>query len=110
MHAPLLTEGSMPVAHVDGPVVMPDPSTATHARASLAPDSATSVAGQREPGLSADHFESQPVQKRVSSFRTSRAPRVVGQMDHELLPMPPRKTVFKDVDFLSAYAIGQSLT
>ncbi|KAH8116427.1 L-serine ammonia-lyase, partial [Phellopilus nigrolimitatus] len=36
----------------------------------------------------------------------SRPARVVGSFDHPLLPMPPRKTVFPAIDFLSCYAIA----
>lgn len=32
--------------------------------------------------------------------------RVVGSFDHPILPMPPRKTVFPAIDFLSCYAIA----
>jgi hypothetical protein len=36
----------------------------------------------------------------------TRATRVVGSLDHALLPVPPRKTVIPAMDFLSCYAIA----
>jgi L-serine deaminase len=39
-------------------------------------------------------------------MRASRAARVVGSLDHAILPMPPRKTVIPAMDFLSCYAIA----
>ncbi|KAJ6504812.1 L-serine ammonia-lyase [Mycena vitilis] len=36
----------------------------------------------------------------------SRPARVIGQFDHAVLPMPPRKTVIPAMDFLSCYAIA----
>ncbi|TCD68411.1 hypothetical protein EIP91_010812 [Steccherinum ochraceum] len=36
----------------------------------------------------------------------ARATRVVGSLDHPVLPMPPRKTVIPAMDFLSCYAIA----
>ncbi|EPQ56415.1 L-serine ammonia-lyase [Gloeophyllum trabeum ATCC 11539] len=36
----------------------------------------------------------------------SRPARVVGSLDHPMLPMPPRKTVIPAMDFLSCYAIA----
>ncbi|KAF8998605.1 L-serine ammonia-lyase [Cyathus striatus] len=41
-----------------------------------------------------------------SSKSVPRAPRVVGSFNHEVLPMPPRKTVIPAMDFLSCYAIA----
>ncbi|KAG8933906.1 hypothetical protein FRC02_010937 [Tulasnella sp. 418] len=35
-----------------------------------------------------------------------RPPKAVGSYDHDILPMPTRKTVFPGVDFLSCYAIA----
>ncbi|TDL23659.1 L-serine ammonia-lyase [Rickenella mellea] len=35
-----------------------------------------------------------------------RPTRVVGSLDHPILPMPPRKTIFPAMDFLSCYAIA----
>lgn len=35
-----------------------------------------------------------------------RPTRVIGSFDHPILPMPPRKTVFPAIDFLSCYAIA----
>ncbi|KAG8788445.1 hypothetical protein FRC19_004478 [Serendipita sp. 401] len=32
--------------------------------------------------------------------------RVVGSLDHPVLPMPPKRTVFPNIDFLSCYAIA----
>ncbi|KZS94390.1 L-serine ammonia-lyase [Sistotremastrum niveocremeum HHB9708] len=36
----------------------------------------------------------------------ARPARVIGALDHAILPMPPRKTVFPAMDFLSCYAIA----
>ncbi|KAH8093733.1 L-serine ammonia-lyase [Cristinia sonorae] len=36
----------------------------------------------------------------------ARATRVVGSLDHPVLPMPPRKTMIPAMDFLSCYAIA----
>ncbi|KIY52904.1 L-serine ammonia-lyase [Fistulina hepatica ATCC 64428] len=41
-----------------------------------------------------------------STRRISRGTRVVGSLDHAILPMPPRKTDIPAVDFLSCYAIA----
>ncbi|KAF8518032.1 serine dehydratase alpha chain-domain-containing protein [Hysterangium stoloniferum] len=38
--------------------------------------------------------------------RHSRAIRVTGSFDHPVLPMPPRKTIFPAMDWLSCYAIS----
>jgi hypothetical protein len=38
--------------------------------------------------------------------RVVRATRVVGSLDHAILPVPPRKTVIPAMDFLSCYAIA----
>jgi hypothetical protein len=42
----------------------------------------------------------------VSKDRVARATRVVGSLDHAILPVPPRKTVIPAMDFLSCYAIA----
>ncbi|KAL5531652.1 hypothetical protein ACEPAG_4529 [Sanghuangporus baumii] len=39
-------------------------------------------------------------------LRAPRPTRVVGSLEHPLLPMPPRKTLFPAIDFLSCYAIA----
>ncbi|KIM32812.1 hypothetical protein M408DRAFT_62316 [Serendipita vermifera MAFF 305830] len=47
--------------------------------------------------------------KGPTSFQKSkaaRAPRVVGSFAHPVLPMPPKRTVFPNIDFLSCYAIA----
>ncbi|KZT27782.1 L-serine ammonia-lyase [Neolentinus lepideus HHB14362 ss-1] len=51
------------------------------------PSSGTSTAGKR-------------------SRLPARGTRVVGALDHPMLPMPPRKTVIPAMDFLSCYAIA----
>lgn len=42
----------------------------------------------------------------ASSNTPSRAPRVRGSFDHPIMPVPPRRTVFPAMDFLSTYAIA----
>ncbi|KDQ61618.1 hypothetical protein JAAARDRAFT_31094 [Jaapia argillacea MUCL 33604] len=44
--------------------------------------------------------------KSGSAKALTRATRVVGALDHAMLPMPPRKTVIPAMDFLSCYAIA----
>lgn len=36
----------------------------------------------------------------------AKGPRVVGAFDHPVLPMPPKRTLFPNIDFLSCYAIA----
>ncbi|KAH9946514.1 L-serine ammonia-lyase [Amylocystis lapponica] len=40
------------------------------------------------------------------ALSAARAPRVVGSLEHPVLPMPPRKTMIPAMDFLSCYAIA----
>lgn len=42
----------------------------------------------------------------VLQKRRTQAPRVMGQFDHPIPPMPTRKALFPGVDFLSCYAIA----
>jgi L-serine deaminase len=42
----------------------------------------------------------------ISTMRASRGARVVGSLDHAILPMPPRRMVIPAMDFLSCYAIA----
>ena len=42
----------------------------------------------------------------AASARAARATRVVGSLEHAVLPFPPRKTVIPAMDFLSCYAIA----
>lgn len=42
----------------------------------------------------------------VLQRRRTQAPRVMGQFDHPIPPMPTRKALFPGVDFLSCYAIA----
>ncbi|EJD07550.1 L-serine ammonia-lyase [Fomitiporia mediterranea MF3/22] len=44
-----------------------------------------------------------PRSERITAPRPTR---VVGSFDHPVLPMPPRKTLFPAIDFLSCYAIA----
>ncbi|KAF9786356.1 L-serine ammonia-lyase [Thelephora terrestris] len=74
--------------------------------------------GERASGEidSPDGFDGQPYNGNVAGVKggpTKRespvrrpAARVVGQFDHPLLPVPPRKTTIPAVDFLSCYAIA----
>ncbi|TFY80953.1 hypothetical protein EWM64_g3058 [Hericium alpestre] len=45
-------------------------------------------------------------QTSLNGRRLARATRVVGSLDHPVLPEPPRKTMIPAVDFLSCYAIA----
>lgn len=53
-------------------------------------------------------FERTPVTpvSKARIGRVVRATRVVGSLDHAILPVPPRKTVIPAMDFLSCYAIA----
>ncbi|KAG8836086.1 hypothetical protein FRC17_010019 [Serendipita sp. 399] len=42
----------------------------------------------------------------ASVRRAKQGRRVVGSLDHPVLPMPPKRTVFPNIDFLSCYAIA----
>ena len=48
----------------------------------------------------------EPAWKTRGNVSRPRPTRVVGSFDHPILPMPPRKTVFPAIDFLSCYAIA----
>ncbi|KAK0546292.1 hypothetical protein OC846_005331 [Tilletia horrida] len=77
----------------------------------------SSLAGPAIPALSGKAAEtsggalSRKDQKRelqlraAASFRPS-PPKVTGSFSHPILPVPPRKTVFPAMDFLSTYAIA----
>ncbi|KAL5536927.1 hypothetical protein ACEPAF_750 [Sanghuangporus sanghuang] len=45
-------------------------------------------------------------QTKSGRLRAPRPTRVIGSLEHPLLPMPPRKTLFPAIDFLSCYAIA----
>ncbi|ETW78941.1 hypothetical protein HETIRDRAFT_387140 [Heterobasidion irregulare TC 32-1] len=75
-HFPAIEGGAMPVGSIDAPDAL----------------------NTQPPSTGAE--------KRVLERKQARATRVVGQLDHPVLPEPPRKTMIPAMDFLSCYAIA----
>ncbi|GJJ11278.1 hypothetical protein Clacol_005510 [Clathrus columnatus] len=74
-------------------------------------DSPTVTPAINEPNLgnaraSAEGTDFIPLSRTRSANVHSRPTRVVGSLDHSVLPMPPRRTVFPAMDWLSCYAIS----
>ncbi|KAG8894721.1 hypothetical protein FRC01_012794, partial [Tulasnella sp. 417] len=81
------------------------PGIAAHA---TAPQIEGAVAGQ-VPALGGDVLASKNPFSSTAGLTPSprpRPPKIVGQFDHDVPPMPSRKTIFPGVDFLSCYAIA----
>ncbi|KAA1468759.1 L-serine ammonia-lyase [Dentipellis sp. KUC8613] len=57
-------------------------------------------------GPESDSQETSDEQKPMHTHRFMRPARVVGSLDHAILPEPPRKTMIPAVDFLTCYAIA----
>ncbi|TFY72303.1 hypothetical protein EVG20_g708 [Dentipellis fragilis] len=57
-------------------------------------------------GPESDTQENSDEPKPMHTHRFMRPARVVGSLDHAILPEPPRKTMIPAVDFLSCYAIA----
>ncbi|KXN89382.1 L-serine dehydratase 2 [Leucoagaricus sp. SymC.cos] len=50
--------------------------------------------------------ESQLMKRKVALAKLKKVPRILGSVDHAIMPMAPRRTVVPAMDFLSCYAIA----
>ncbi|KAG8878551.1 hypothetical protein FRB98_006091 [Tulasnella sp. 332] len=57
-------------------------------------------------GPASDQVLGSPSSPNSNTVLKARTPRVIGSFDHDVPPMPSRKTIFPGIDFLSCYAIA----